>query len=121
MSLGRSYTAAPNYAFYRTLRIVAVKRHKNSTPHTPGYGRKFTGLTGGPLQASKMKSGLISDATTKKYLVEDFCKAAGFVDNTVTPDLVDAAVRHMHKILLCDLNPLGGLRIPPRLCQGIVC
>ena len=41
-----------------------------------------------------------ANATTKKY-----CEAVGLGDQEVSPPLVDAAVRHMHKILLCDTNP----------------
>ena len=52
-----------------------------------------------------MKRNLCSDITTKEYLVAEYCEAAGLGNQPVTHHLLDAAVRHMHKILLCDLNP----------------
>ena len=87
--------------------------------YTPGSASAPTGLTAGSLQASTMKRNLCSDTTTKKYLVAEYCEAAGLSNQKVTTHLLDAVVRHMHKILLCDLTPpLGGPPIPPRLCQG---
>jgi len=52
-----------------------------------------------------MKSSFCSEDTIKKYLVEDYCEAVGLTNIQITKQKVDAAVRHMHKILLCDLNP----------------
>ena len=49
----------------------------------------------------------------RKYLVEDYCETVGLTDKQITQQKVDAAVRHMHKILLCDLNPLGEPPFPP--------
>ena len=65
-----------------------------------------------------MKSSFCSEDTIKKYLVEDYCEAMGLADKQITNQKVDAAVRHMHKILLCDLTPLGEPPIPPGSARG---
>ena len=52
-----------------------------------------------------MKRDLCESTTTQEYLVADYCEAQGLPKQPVTPDLVDAAVRHMHKTLLGDLRP----------------
>ena len=118
--LGRVHTAASIYAFYRTLRIVVLKRCKEHS-HEPGSASAYTGLTNGPLQASTMKRSLCSDRTTKQYTIKDCIEAKGRNTRTYTGRVLDAAVRHMHKILLCDLNPPGWSTNSPRLCQGIAC
>ena len=104
LALGRAYTAACIYAFYRTCRVVVTKRRQTKS-HRPGSASKWTGLTGGPLQASNMKRSLCSNTTTQKCLVAEYCEATGCGEQPITKQLLDAAVRHMHKILLCDLNP----------------
>ena len=106
LALGEEYTAKAIYAFYRTLRIVVLKRRKSHSKKL-GSGRTWRGVTGSPLQASRMKFSFSSEDTIKKYLVEDYCEAMGLADKQITKQKVDAAVRHMHKILLCDLNPPG--------------
>ena len=47
LALGREYTAASIYAFFRTLRVVVVKRRKGKS-YKPGSASASTGLTGGP-------------------------------------------------------------------------
>ena len=106
LALGEVYTAAAIYTFYRTLRIVVLKRQKTKS-YKRGSASASTGLTGGPLQASTMKRRLCLNRSTKEYLVAEFCKAAGLGNRPVSMQLLDAAVRHMHKILLLDLNPPG--------------
>ena len=120
LALGRVYTAASIYAFYRTLRLVVIKRRPQKS-YSPGSASASTGLTHGPLQASSMKRSLCLDSTTKQYLVADYCEAANLPKQPVTKQLLDAAVRYMHKILLCDLNPPGWTTNSPRLCQGKAC
>ena len=68
-----------------------------------------------------MMRALCSKTPRKEYLVKEFCEAAGLGKRPVSKYLLDAAVRHIHKILLCDLNPLGSTTNSPRLCQGKVC
>ena len=105
MVLGRVYTAASIYAFYRTLRIVVLKRCK-ARSYMPGSTSACTGLSAGPLQASIIKHSLLySNKTAKRYFVEEYCEARGLEHQPITKQILDAAVRHMHKILLCDLNP----------------
>ena len=120
LALGRVYTAASIYAFYRTLRIVVLKRPKGRS-YTPGSASAWTGLTASPLQASTMKRNLCFDTTTQEYIVAEYCEAVGLDNQPVTKNLLDAAVRYMHKILLCDLNPPGWTTNSPRLCQGKAC
>ena len=81
-----------------------VKRHKSKS-YAPGSASASTGLTAGPLQPSNMKRNLCSDTTTKEYLVAEFCEATGLDKQPVTTQLLGAAVRYMHKILLRDLRP----------------
>ena len=52
-----------------------------------------------------MRQSVCSDITTKEYLVREYCEAAGLRNQPVTNAILDAAVRQMHKLLLCDLNP----------------
>ena len=73
--------------------IVVLKRHKRKS-HAPGSASAPTGLTAGPLHPSNMKRNLCSNTTTK-----------GFDKHPVTTQLLGAAVRYMHKILLRDLRP----------------
>ena len=117
LALGQVYTAKAIYAFYRTLRIVVLKRRKDHS-NKSGSASARTGLIRSPLQANRIKYSLCSDNTIKNYLVAEYCKAVGHRDKRVTKQKVDAAVRHMHKILLCDLNPLGGPPIPPGSARG---
>ena len=114
LTLGRVYTAASIYAFYRTLRILVVKRRKSKSC-VPGSASTSRGLIGSPLQAHTMMRALCSNTPTKEYLVKEFCEAAGLGKRPVSKYLLDVAVRHMHKILLCDLNPPGWTTNSPRL------
>ena len=104
LALGRDCTAASIYAFYRTRRIVVVKRRPTNS-YKPGSVSARTGLTAGPLQASSMKRSVCSNTTTQEYLVADYCEAVGLGKQQATKQLLDAAVRYLHKILLRDLNP----------------
>ena len=65
-----------------------------------------------------MKRELCENRTTKQYLVVESWEAAGLEKQEVTRELVDAAVKHMHKILLRNLRPPGWTTNSPRLCQG---
>ena len=100
---------------------MVLKRCKNQS-YAPGSASKSTGLTAAPLQPSTMKRGLCSNTTTKEYLVAEYCEAAGLAKKPVTNELLDAAVRHMHQILLRDVCPPPGRTTnSPRLCQGKAC
>ena len=102
--LGREHTAASIYAFYRTLRILVLKRRKSES-YVPGSASARLGLTASSLQAGNMKRALCSNIQMKEYLVAEFLEAVGLPKQPKTRHLLDAAVRHMHKMLLCDLNP----------------
>ena len=51
-----------------------------------------------------MRRDLIANTSTKECLIAEYCDLIGG-RLPVTEKLVDAAVRHMHKILLCDVKP----------------
>ena len=55
LALGDQYTATRIYAFYRTLRIVAVKRRKGHGASAPASGSVKTGVTQSPFQAARMR------------------------------------------------------------------
>ena len=69
MLLGREYTAAAIYALYRTLRIVSLKRRKGQL-FVRGSASQWIGITGGDLQASRIRRHLGSDTSTKDLLVQ---------------------------------------------------
>ena len=116
--LGREQTAASIYSFFRTLRVVVVKRRKSES-YAPGSASARLGLTASSLQANNMKRGLCLNIQTKEYLVAEFLEAVGLPNQPKSRHLLGVAVRHMHKMLLCDLNtPLGRPPIPPGSARG---
>ena len=74
--LGEKWAAAAIYYFYRTLRIVALKRRKNSSAGAPASGRA-TGLTGSEFQAAKIREFYKS---VKTQLVDEYAAAMGIED-----------------------------------------
>ena len=102
--LGGSYTAAEIYHFYRTLRIVAVKRRKafKNDPASASKGTLPSVLSGTTIR--KEFSGF------KDQLVEEYAALHGFdlppVDNLHGRHvLFEAAVQYVHATLLQDLSP----------------
>ena len=80
--LGGAYTAEAIYAFYRTCRLVVLKRHKTSASRqwAPGSASAarasgVAGVTGSALQAANIRG--IEARTNKEALVEEYIQAVG--------------------------------------------
>ena len=54
LALGKQFAAATIYSFYRTLRIVALKRRKQPSRRAPA-STSATGVTHSPFQAAQMR------------------------------------------------------------------
>ena len=100
LALGKEYTAAQIYAFYRTLRIVAVKRWKDHSAHRGD--RRATGTTRSEFQASRIKS---EQKPNKFQLLEEYAAVNKCSVLSATQRNVDSAIRFLHQQLLRDLWP----------------
>ena len=101
MALGRKWTAAAIYSFFRTCRVVVLKRVKAKSVATPGSA-SLGGTTGSSLQPAQIRRHLL---TNKEQLVEEYAEANDLGELKVTKQNVDAAIRHLHKIMLADMRP----------------
>lgn len=111
--LGKQYSAAKIYSFYRTLRIVALKHRKQRSAHTSASG-SATGVTQSPFRAGRVR---LEQKPNKMKLLEEYVAANGPEPRKPTKENFDATIRTLYKCLLRDLR-----RPPfPRLCQGMVC
>ncbi len=88
MRLGEQFTCRKIYAFFRTLRLVALKRDKAATRAAPGSASagsrpKVVGVTGGPLQASRIQSefrkqdALVAEYVDLKGLTAEYVNEKG--------------------------------------------
>ena len=111
MVLGKKWPASSIYYFFRTLRIVAVKRHKNACLATAAPGSASArvagrvGTIGTALQPASMRSDL---KTSKTQLVKEYAFVKGLRLSTqdLTSDkYFQKAVRYLHVCLLADLRP----------------
>ena len=103
MALGKQYTAAQTYVYYTTLRVVCLKRRKRP-PRAPGAASASTSRLPEPMRAASIRRDVLA-ATYKEQLVDEYCDAVGEERQQATPELVNAAVRLLHKVLLRDLRP----------------
>ncbi|CAK0881622.1 unnamed protein product [Prorocentrum cordatum] len=118
--LGRTHTAKAIYAFYRTLRLVALKRDKNSSTKAssaPGFASASRpagsaaafGFTGSDLQAPRIRADYSHPATNREVLVEDYIEAVGlstaYVSSKTKQELLDEAVKCVTLVLLRDMRP----------------
>ncbi|CAK0818065.1 unnamed protein product [Prorocentrum cordatum] len=105
--LGRTHTAKAICAFYRTLRLVALKRDKNSSTKAssaPGFASASRpagsaaafGFTGSDLQAPGIRADYSCPATNREVLVEDYIEAVGLatanVSSKTKQELLDEAL-----------------------------
>ena len=72
-------------------------------------------MTGSALQAAKIRQDLL---TNKAQLVEEYAEANGLGELHATREVVDAAIRYMHKILLRDLRPPWATHKFPQAVPG---
>ncbi|CAK0844998.1 unnamed protein product [Prorocentrum cordatum] len=118
--LGRTHTAKAIYAFYRALRLVALKRDKNSSTmasSAPGFASASRpagsaaafGFTGSDLQAPRIRADYSCPATDREVLVEDYIEAVGlstaYVSSKTKQELLDEAVKCVTLVLLRDMRP----------------
>ena len=81
MRLGEQFTCRQIYAFYRALRLVALKRDKSATMAAPGSAS--AGVTGGPLQASRIQQefrgedALVAEYVDLKGLTAEYVNEKG--------------------------------------------
>ena len=102
MALGKNYTASAIYNFYRTCRLVVIKKgkHAQSNRGTPGSA-SLTGITGGALQATAIRR---EYNKKKDLLVEEYITVNNFSDDYVKSltkeRLLNDAIQFMHQLLL---------------------
>ena len=88
LKLGRDFNCRKIYAFFRTLRLVAVKRGKSANSTAPGSasagsGSTVVGLSGGPLQATRIqhefrkKDALVAEYIDLKGLTAEYVEEKG--------------------------------------------
>ena len=114
MALGQTCTASAIYSFYRTCRVVVLKRVKGKSVTRPGSA-SLGGMTGSSLQPAQIRHNLL---TNKEQLVEEYAEANGLGELDATRQNVDAAIRYMHKILLADLRPPWATHTFPQAVPG---
>ncbi len=101
LALGKQYTAAQIYSFYRTLRLVAVKRRKGHGAHARVSG-SATGVTQSDFQAARVR---LEHTPNKEQLLAEYAAANELGHLDATKENVDAAIRYLYKLLLRDLRP----------------
>lgn len=88
LRLGRDFSCRKIYAFFRTLRLVAVKRDKTARSAAPGSasagsGSTVVGVSRGPLQATRIQSefrkqdALVAEYIDLKGLTTEYVKEKG--------------------------------------------
>ena len=101
LALGKQYTAAQIYSFYRTLRLVAVKRRKLHGAHGAASGIA-TGVTATEFQAARIR---LEHMPKKHQLVAEYAAANELGELKATQENVNVAIRYLYKVLLRDLRP----------------
>ncbi|CAK0799542.1 unnamed protein product [Prorocentrum cordatum] len=110
VQLGKFFTAKRMCAFFRTLRIVALKRDKLSTNEAPGSasavpGPTTGGVAGGPLQAHR----IMTQFRKEGALVAEYIDLRGLTTQRVEERgpkrMMKEAINFMRPLLLRDLTP----------------
>ena len=101
LALGKEYTAAQIYSFYRTLRLVAVKRRKGHGKSAPASG-SVSGVTNSESQAARIR---LEHTPNKEHPLAEYVAANELGHLAATKENVDAAIRYLYKLLLRDLRP----------------
>ncbi len=105
--LGHRYTAKQIYYFYRTLRIIAVKRRKHPRTVGPALAPPLSGMLRSGAQASQIKDALVPQ---RKRLVAEYLRATGRdgevpVSECDVQENFDKALRHLFACVLHDMRP----------------
>ena len=110
VQLGKFVTAMHIYVFFRTLRIVALKRDKLSSKEMPGSASTVPfsttgGVAGGPLQANR----IMTQFRKEDALVAEYIDLKGLTTECVEQRgprrMMREAINFMHLLLLRDLTP----------------
>ncbi len=99
------------YYFYRTLRIVAVKREKCPPTAGPALAPPLAGMLRSGAQASQIKDALVPQ---RKRLVAEYLRATGRdgevpVSDRDVQENFDKALRHLFACVLQDMRPHGSM------------
>ena len=107
LALGQSYTASAIYSFYRTLRLVVLKRGKQAqrSRGTPGSA-SVTGMTGSALQAAAIRQ----EFRNSQYLLTDEYITVnkfsdGYIKTLTKEQLLSDSIQFMYRLLLQDIRP----------------
>ena len=105
LALGERYAASQIYFFYRTLRIIAVKRRKD---HTSDNRARRVGSHASELKPAQIKQ---SHRTDRTEIVRQYLAITGERIELPEPNtesfraLFDAALRHVYAYVLQDMSP----------------
>ncbi len=117
MQLGKFFTAKHIYAFFRTLRIVALKRGKLSANDATPWSTTG-GVAGGPLQAHR----IMAPYRKEDELVAEYVDLRGLPTQYVAekgPErMKKEAINFMHLLLLRDMTPPWVAHQFPRALPG---
>ena len=116
LALGEHYTAAQQYAFYRTLRIIAVKRRKGKGASAPASGSVKTGVTQSPFQAARMRLELIPN---KELLLAEHAAVHNLGHLEPIKQNFDLAIRYLFKVMRRDPRPPWLAHAFPQALPGI--
>ena len=116
LALGEHYTAAQTYAFYRTLRIIAVKRRKGKGVSAPASGSVKKCVTQSPFQAARMRLELIPN---KELLLAEYAAVHNLGHLDPIKQNFDLAFRYLFKVMLRDLRPPWLAHAFPQALPGI--
>ncbi len=107
LALGKAHTAAAIYSFYRTCRLVAIKKKKDACAEGGVRGSRGATVAKG--------SGLQADAIGREYytnqdlLVDEYVKIKGYSEDDVRSftkeQLLANALQFMYRLLLEDIRP----------------
>ena len=107
MALGKNYTAAAIYSFYRTCRLVVLKKGKQSQRScgTPSSA-SVTGMTGSAFQATAIRR---INRNNRDLLVHEYGVVNrifnDYMETMITAQLLNEAIQFMYCPLLQDIRP----------------
>jgi hypothetical protein len=118
--LGEEWPASTIYQFYRTLRVIALKRRKTDSATSKGPASGSPGLTGSSLQAATIRKAFTCN---KDLIIEEYVAVQGLdkqllADNSQRDSLYNEAVLYIHMILLRDMRPPWLLHTFPQALPG---
>ena len=120
--LGKEYPASTIYQYYRTLRVIALKRRQGDSVTKKGSSGGY-GMTGSSLQAATIRRSFMFN---KDVVIEEYATLHGLDQKLLTDTserdvLFNEAVQYIHMKLLRDMSPPWLVDSFPRLCQEDIC